>query len=262
MAEWVRTRVQTCRIVLTNTFDNQVSTSSLTMIFPRVKSILKRKGFVLYKRPYELNIVGIRSKSVLPNRFDDEIHVFYKSKSRRPAFAKATAGRWMYHIFKATTDPGTYWLKNPEQPQGTAILAQGQYMDGYEIGLHQGKYKALVQAKPVMVIRDYDRNAKLDFFNGYREKGFFGINIHRALQQGKTKFVDRFSAGCQVFANAKDYDLFLGLCEQHAKLYGNKFTYTLLDFRAMRRESLKRITIGTLTLGLGLIGLYYYDTER
>lgn len=222
------------------------------MIFPRVKSILKRKGFVLHTRPYELNIVGIRSHTVLPNRFDDEIHVFYKSKPKK----------WEYHIFKATTDPGTYWLKNPMQPQGTAILAQGQYVNGYQIGLHQGKYKALVQAKPVGILRDYDRNAKLDFLNGYKESGFFGINIHRAFAQGKTKIVDKFSAGCQVFSNARDFDFFMGLAEQHSKLYGNLFTYTLLDFRAMRRESWRRIAIGILTLGLGLTGLYYYDTKE
>ncbi|MBI2968895.1 MAG: hypothetical protein HYY40_13930 [Bacteroidetes bacterium] len=220
-------------------------------MFPRVKSILKRKGYALNTRPYELNIVGIRSKNVLPNRFDDELHIFYKSKP----------SKWEYHIFKATTDPGTYWLKNPMQPQGTAILAQGQYVDAYEIGLHLGKYKALVQAKPVTIIRDYDRNAKLDFLNGYKETGFLGINIHRAFAQGKTKVVDRFSAGCQVFANASDFEFFLELAERHAKLYGNKFTYTLLDFRAMRRESLRRIAIGTLTLGIGLIGFYYYDTN-
>jgi len=219
------------------------------MIFPRVKSILKRKGFVLHTRPYELNIVGIRSKNILPNRFDDEIHVFYKSKPKK----------WEYHIFKATTDPGTYWLKNPLQPQGTAILSQGQY--AYQIGLHQGKYKALVQAEPVKIIRDYDRNAKLDFLNGQREAGFFGINIHRAFAKGKAKIVDKFSAGCQVFANIRDFDFFMKLAESHGKLYGNKFTYTLLDFRAMRRESLRRIAIGTLTLGIGLIGLYYYDTN-
>lgn len=101
--------------------------------------------------PYELNIVGIRSRNVLPDRFDDEIHVFYKAK---PFL-------WDYHIFRATTDPGTFWLKNPMYPKGTAILAQGQYRDAYQIGLHQGKYKALVQVKPVKILRDYDRDAKL-----------------------------------------------------------------------------------------------------
>lgn len=43
----------------------------------RIKEIFKEFGFVLYTRPYELNIVGLRSKSVESNSFDDEIHVLH-----------------------------------------------------------------------------------------------------------------------------------------------------------------------------------------
>jgi hypothetical protein len=214
------------------------------MIFPRIKSILRKKGFALYDKPYQLNIVGVRSHNILPERFDDEIHVFYKVK---PA-------KWEYHVFKATTDPGTYWLRNPMQPQGTAILAQGQYAGAYRIGLHRGNYTALVQDAPVKIIRDYDRSAKLDFLNGKKEAGVFGINIHRANAEGNTKYIDKYSAGCQVFANASDFNFFMQLCERHAQLYGNQFTYTLLDFRSMRREAVRRILAGVFTLAAGLIG--------
>jgi len=148
------------------------------------------------------------------------------------------------------------------QPQGTAILAQGQYVNAYQIGMHQGKYKALVQMAPVTIMRDYDRNARLDFLNGRKDTGIFGINIHRAMAKGKTKVIDKFSAGCQVFQNASDFNEFMSMCDNHSSLYGNRFTYTLLDFRAMRKESIKRIVIGTLTLGLGLIGYINYDTNE
>ena len=217
----------------------------------RIKSILRHKGYELYSRPFELNIIGIRSKATRSNRFDDEIHLFYKD----------TTGKWMYNIYKATTDPGTYWLENPSQPQGTAIMAQGQYRNAYEIGLHNGQYKALLQKAPVNIIRDYDRNAILDFLNGKKEKGVFGINIHRAMQKGSTKSIDRFSAGCQVFENAEDFSEFMRLCERHRSLYGNSFTYGLIDLRAIRRESLRRIAIGTLTLGLGLFTFLFYDND-
>lgn len=220
-------------------------------MLPRVKSILKRNGYKLFTRPYELNIVGIRSKHTRSNSFDDEIHVFYKTGPVK----------WNYHIYKATTDPGTFWLENPMQPQGTAILMQGQYVDAYELGLHRGQYKALVQVKPVTILRDYDRNAYLDFLNGQRSTGLFGINIHRAMSQGKTKQVDKHSAGCQVLENAADFYEFMDLCERHRKLYGNKFTYTLIDFRAMRREGIRRAMLGTLTLGLGLLAYYEYDHD-
>src|ERR1051326_885894 len=110
----------------------------------KIKAILRHRGFRMYKRPYELNIVGIRSTSVRSNSFDDEVHVFFKTGVMD----------WHYHIYKVTTDPGTYWLRNPIESQGTAILAQGQYINAYQIGLHRGQYPALVQRKPVTILRD------------------------------------------------------------------------------------------------------------
>lgn len=201
----------------------------------RVKEILKEFGFTLYTKPYQLNIVGLRSKNVNSNSFDDEIHVFYTKPD----------GKWNYHIFPATTDPGTFWLNNPAYPQGTAILAQGQNRNAYSIGLHRGKYEALVQVKPVTVIRDYDRDAILDFNNGNKETGNFGINIHRAESTGSTKVIDRYSAGCQVFKDADDFYAFMQLCKLHAKLHGNQFSYTLIDFRSLRRITLKRVITAT-----------------
>jgi hypothetical protein len=197
----------------------------------RIKSILKQNGYALYTEPYRLNIVGLRSESVVPNRFDDEIHVFYVKSD----------GSWNYHIWPATTDPGTFWLNNPVYEQGTAILAQGQYQNSYAIGKHKGLYDALVQMKPVTVIRDYDRDALLDFYNGEKQTGNFGINIHRAESTGTTKQINKYSAGCQVFQNAHDFEQFMTLCEQHRKLYGNSFTYALVDFRSMRRVTIKRV---------------------
>jgi len=215
----------------------------------RLKSILRQNRHVLYTRPYELNIVGVRSGSVIANRFIDEIHVFYK----------VSGEKWNHHVFKATTDPGTFWLKNPMQPDGAAILASGQYVDAWEIGLHKGEYEALVQKAPVTILRDYDRSAYLDFMNGEKYTGLFGIDIHRALSAGKTFFVDEFSAGCQVFQDAGDFLQFMDLCKKHSTLYGNSFTYTLLDFRALRREALRRMAMGSILLGLGMLAWYNYD---
>lgn len=219
------------------------------MSLQKMKAILRDKGFTIYTRPYELNIVGLRSKSIVPNRFDDEIHVFYK----------VSALNWHYHIFKTTTDPGTFWLKQPMQPQGTAILAEGQYIGAYHLALHRGQYLALTQIKPVTVIRDYNRDAVLDFRNGRKTRGLYGINIHRANRVGTTKTVDKNSAGCQVFENANEFALFLGLCEKHKRLYGNSFTYSLIDFRAVRRQNIKYALAGigvAGVIGLGLLAMH------
>ncbi len=214
-----------------------------------ITGVFGARRYELYRRPFELNIVGIRANSIVPNRFDDELHVFFNNGK----------GKWIHYFFPATTDPGTFWLQNPANPQGTAILMQGQYRNAYEIGLHRGQYYALVQRLPVTVMRDYDRHAVLDFRNGKPDTGLFGINIHRASASGTTKVVDRYSAGCQVFANAADFTAFMQLCENHRRLYGNQFTYTLIDQRAVARQRKKAIIMWLAGLAAGAgagIGFY------
>lgn len=195
----------------------------------KTRQILKSNGYRLFERPYELNIVAHRGRYVRSNHFDDEIHVFYKNDQ----------GKWVYHVFPATTDPGQYWLDNPMHPQGTAFLKKGQYLNAYGIGLHQGMYEALVQVEQVTVIRDYNRSGVFNWFeSGLPDTGLFGINIHRANEFGTAKTIDHFSAGCLVFAKGSDYDFFMQLARIHRGLYGNRFTLTLIDFRDERRRNL------------------------
>lgn len=222
----------------------------------QVLEIAKKKGYVIYDQPYRLNIWGVRSATTTPNAFDDEMHVFLNI---------ATTGKpkWFYAVFKCTTDPGTFWLKNPMNPQGTAILNADQYVDAYAIGMHRGKYKALVQVGNVTVTRDYDRDSILDFNNGRITKGKFGINIHHASSTGSTLYVDKYSAGCQVFKNIHDFDFFMKLCELHRQFYGNKFTYTLIDDRMDSKEKLKMkvLVIGSVLIGLVLGGIYLIQSD-
>src|SRR3954470_24162605 len=109
---------------------NLTSVSPLKKMFNQVKALLRIREFQLFTRPYELNIVGIRNKNTVPNRFDDQMHVFYKTG----------AINWEYHVFNVTTDPGTFWLENPVSTEGTAILPEGQYLGAYGLGLHKGQY--------------------------------------------------------------------------------------------------------------------------
>ena len=221
----------------------------------RIKTIAQEKGHVIYTEPYRLNIWGFRANTEKPNVFDDELHVFTNISQTKIA-------KWAYLVFKITTDPGTYWLKNPMNPKGTAILKAGQYRDAYRIDKHRNKYYALCQRlAKVTVIRDYDRDAVLDFNNGKEQTGMFGINIHRARKTGSTYSVDRHSAGCQVFKNAQDFDFFMKLCEVHRKLHGNKFTYTLIDKRMEFRRTLKKITISSVLISLLLGGFYLVSND-
>lgn len=179
---------------------------------------LTRKGYTILTRPFELNIIGIRSTNPKPNQFDDSINIIYKRED----------GQWIHNSFPATTDPGTYWLKTFMNPNGTAILKPGQYKNSHRIGVHRNKYQALVQQNPVTVFRDANKDDKLDFNSAKEQTGIFGINIHRASITGITKSVDKHSAGCQVLADVNDFNLLMQLAERHKNLYGNNFTYTLI----------------------------------
>jgi len=204
--------------------------------------LMKKKGYVIAEKPYQINIVGVRSDSTIPNKFDDRIYVFWKTPE----------GKWEGRDYPATTDPSTYWLEKPMAVSGTAILKQGQYR--YTIGLHKGQYKALVQDGPVTVIRDYDRNAILDFNNGREETGKFGINIHRAASAGTTVQVGMYSAGCQVFASAADFDDFMALATRSIEKYGPVY-YTLIDERAMSRAIRRRFVYVLMAIG-GALAIY------
>ena len=194
---------------------------------------MKASGYAVFEndvKNYNLNIAGIRHTTNVPNAFDDLLCVFWKYN-----------GAWTLRVFPCTTDPGTYWLKNPENKLGTAIVKEGQYKGVWKLGLHQGKYKALVQKNPITVIRDFDRDNELDYDSGKEETGIFGINCHRANENGKSVNVDKWSAGCQVLQNREifhpenqaekvfEFDYLLHLCDKAKENFSDSFTYTLLN---------------------------------
>lgn len=187
----------------------------------QIFEVMGRKGYTVFdnSKPHNLNIVGIRSANQIPNEFDDVLFYMYKDNQQN----------WQVRKCKITTDPGLYWLKNPMNVEGTAILLEGQYLKSYKLGFHRGQYQALVQVKPVKVIRDFDRDGELDFSSLKIEEGLFGINIHRAAMNTTSKKVEKWSAGCQVFTDYFQFNDFISMCRYSAELYGNQFSYTLLN---------------------------------
>jgi len=185
--------------------------------YERIKETLKAKGYVFFEGDdYDLNIVGIRSSDHDANRFNDLVCVAFKAGGLEYVFA-----------FAATTDPGLYYRKNPCNVKGTAIMKPGQYRGLWSLGKHQGRYDALVQSGVVTVYRDADQDDKLDM--AMDASGFFGINLHRARENGTSLRVDKWSAGCQVIACSTDFDLLMALCRKGAEKWGNSFTYTLIN---------------------------------
>lgn len=217
-----------------------------------LSTFLKNSNWKVYEKPYQLNMVGFRANRTKANRFDDTFVVFFKNRY----------GFWEQIKYACTTDAGTFWLENPMLSKGTAILQAGQYVDAYQLGHHRAKYKAFVQRGQVKIRRDYDRNATLDFLNGEVLNGYYGINIHRATSNGTSKRVDEYSAGCQVLANSNDFSELISFGERHENLYGNSFTYGLIDNRMQQRTILRRTTLFTGFCLAAYGGLKAYEHQK
>ena len=86
---------------------------------------------------------------------------------------------WECMVFEATTDPSNLNLETPVNNKGCAVLREGVHKALWKIGKHKGQYKALVQANPCQVIRDNNRDDKIDITDN-TDFGMFGINLHRA----------------------------------------------------------------------------------
>jgi hypothetical protein len=187
--------------------------------FNKVVSAYTKKGYEFFdgNKPYNLNIFGIRKSTTVIDSFDDVLGIIYRNEKLQQICT----------TWKATTDPGKYWLLHPMNTKGAAILVPGQNLGAWKIGLHQGKYKALVQAKPVKGYRDGDLDNELDFDPQTIETGVFGINIHRSNPYTESYYIDKWSAGCQVFKILADYMTFMSIVDKSAALYGDSFTYTL-----------------------------------
>lgn len=197
-----------------------------------LQSYFRAKDYKFFDTPdkkLNINIIGVRRDNQGTNTFDDYLLVMYRDKE------EMITQRW-----EATTDPGKYWLENPMNPKGTAVLIPGQYRGTWKIGKHQNNYEALVQRKPVKVWRDNNKDEAIDYesFSTLNpvDEGFFGINIHRSNPYTESYVVNKWSAGCQVFKRVQDFMEFMDLCRQSSKIYGNSFTYTLIDEKDLRKH--------------------------
>ena len=200
-----------------------------------IEKFMRENGRPWYEEDYQLNIVGITNSKAGPppeltNKFDDFITVTYKVN-----------GVTQFKIYPATTRPGRTWLiGNPQSdgtleplnPAGTAFMPTHKSavrQDAYEIRLHGGKYEALGTrgASQNLIFRDNNWDTKYDE-GANSTVGNFGLNIHRSSPTGTSINVNKWSGGCQVFANIGNFNEFMTLAKKHKEIWGNTFTYTLI----------------------------------
>ena len=190
---------------------------------------MNKKGYTFFdgNKQLNVNLIGVRRDNPGTNEFDDFLVMIYRDKKLKE----------VCEIFPVTTDPGEYWLENPMNPKGTAVLVPGQYRGTWQLGKHQNNYEALVQRKEVKVWRDNNKDKVIDYKSFHTiSEGYFGINIHRSNPYDKSYLVNKWSAGCQVFQSVDDFDEFMKICKKSANLYGNSFTYTLLTEQEIRKH--------------------------
>tara|TARA_R100000388_G_C7226396_1_gene152001 strand:+ start:341 stop:967 length:627 start_codon:yes stop_codon:yes gene_type:complete len=189
-----------------------------------LKDVLEEKGYAFFdgNKPLNLNIIGIRNSSRDSTRFDDTMLLIYREEDTK---------EWIVHSYQVTTEPGPAILRKPVNSAGTAVLVPNQYRGVYKIDTHSTKNRHIALCQrlgKVRVYRDDDRDSKPEETEVIQE-GMFGINIHRHAGSNEREYVRGSSAGCQVFKDSKDFAEFMLVCNKSADMYGNAFTYTLLE---------------------------------
>ena len=227
---------------------------------PDINSILetmKRKNYVIYTKPYQMNMIGIRRQyegMVYSNRFVDDMYLIYR---------ETNDGDWVVHKYKITTLPGVY--KGEQRPDlkdrngqvpftpngwkhpdgkissgtllnkasirftknrpGLGQLRPSQMIDKYYLSTYFGK-PALKDKGGLFVYRDQTPDTTITYSIKTQGRDYF---IHRAGKNSSV--VNNWSEGCQVFKTHAEMDHFISKLKEHEKRYGNSFTYTLMEER-------------------------------
>jgi len=190
------------------------------MIYSEVKALFECHGHRFYdKGSYNVNLFGIRNGYDTVNEFNDILGIAFRDDLGNPIVIE----------HRGTTKAGLYWLKSKMgNANGTALLQPDQYPNCWKIGDHKG-YEALVQkGMPFKVWRDADQDGQLDH-DGKTYTDVTGLNMHTTSFINEIDKVGAYSAGCQVRQKKEDHKVIMEILKRSAALYGNSFTYTLIE---------------------------------
>ena len=194
---------------------------SNTDLASRIVDTMRKKGYLVFTEPGEVNIVYVEGMDVdgginddAPDRFND-LRLILRFDRGQPTIV----GMW-----EATTEPGKYWTHNRMNPKGTARIAFGQYT-AWIVGIHNGNHEGLVQrAGPVTVHRDTDENYIRP--GDPMDTGYFGINHHHGYDLPKDQ-IGRASAGCLVGRSISGHQDFMRYVKSDPRYKRNpKFAFT------------------------------------
>ena len=157
-----------------------------------------------------------------PNQFNDSRFLVEVNPTPR------LVGAW-----EASIEPGNHYTHQPMNALGAAqIQVPGQYR-AWRIGKHKGREIALIQVAPVNIIRDFNRNSKIDK-DDKKEYSIIGANQHSGSDQ---KFVDNASAGCPVGRTRKGHQEFMSYLHQDLDYQANNnfiFSTTFISAKELK----------------------------
>jgi hypothetical protein len=173
----------------------------------------------------DLFVIGVREdldiKKKEGDRFTDKILLVDPNKPTEKVAS-----------YQATTLPSVAFYSDPSRSmnkKGVAIMQPG--VVEYKIGMHKkgdpNQHEALVQAGPMDIQRFDLKTPTISTYRpGQQETGAeFGINIHRSSKE-RGVCVGPYSAGCQVFADGKDFESFMSRLKSSGQ---SKFLYALIE---------------------------------
>lgn len=178
----------------------------------------------------EVNLFGIRNITNMSNDiWNDWIGIAFQNK---------------VYMYSGTTDPSVYWTMRmgaDEDKKGVAHLCLGFHKDAYMIGDHRG-YEALCQwGGPVKIWRDANQNFIKDDAD-IIQKGYFGINIHRASAYEDVTNIGKYSAGCLVVHHINDFLELMSTIkssQMYKKNPNSKFGFFLFKYEDIPRRYVK-----------------------
>ena len=208
------------------------------------------KTFYDTRRGLNINIGVVRADDKNSGTFNDIEFIMYERN-----------GKWNINYYSVTTDPSRETLLSLPNKLGAAIIVPNQYEKCWKLDYHKGKsdHPALVQIRPISVIRDFNKDTTLDYdiidnkqdyiFNtSYLgsesityvvskatnktvqiiNTGLFGINNHRASKYSILNWIGAYSQGCIVHNDYNKYmNSFIPTLEESSKIYGKEFTITV-----------------------------------
>lgn len=175
----------------------------------------------------KLFIIGVREELSVKKRegdkFVDKIAIVDPSKPAEKVVS-----------YQATTSPSVEYYSDPKRSlnsNGVAIMQPG--VSSYKIGIHKKgsptQHEALVQDGEMEINRFEISVPKIETYEpGKADKDdSYGINIHRSSND-RGVCVGPYSAGCQVFADGKDFQDFMSKLKASGA-NGEKFLYVLIQ---------------------------------